>query len=94
MRLTFDIFINLFKRVSLKTNAKKTQVMICIPGKISESWSNKVYHNSRLGLTSSTEPKCLRVDCNICGERLLDVVSKSGKTISAVELLNTLLEDL
>ncbi len=70
LQSVFDILIDLFERVSLKTNAKKTQVMMCIPGKIRESWTKEVYHDSRLGLTSLTDQKCLRVDCKICSERL------------------------
>ena len=53
-------------------NAKKTQVMACVPGKIRDSWIEEVYHNSRLGRTLLTDlkPKRLWVHCNIFGERL------------------------
>ena len=30
LQLAFDVLINLFNRVGLKTNAKKTQVMTCV----------------------------------------------------------------
>ncbi len=66
----FDVLIDLFKRVGLKMNAKKTQVMTCVPGKVRESWTKEVYHNSRLGLTLLTDWKCLQVNCKICCERL------------------------
>jgi hypothetical protein len=70
LQSTFNVLIILFKRVGLKTNAKKTQVMMCIPGKIRESWTEEVYHDSRLGCTLSTGWKRLQVDCKICSERL------------------------
>ena len=46
LQSAFDILNDLFERVSLKMNAKKTQVMTCVPGKIRESWIEEVYHNS------------------------------------------------
>jgi hypothetical protein len=70
LQSALDVLITLFEQVSLKTNAKKTQVMTCIPGKIRESLSKEVYHDSRLGLLLSTNRKRLRVKCDICGERL------------------------
>jgi hypothetical protein len=70
LQSALDVLITLFEQVGLNTNTKKTQVMTCIPGKIRESLSKEVYHDSRLGLLSSTNRKRLRVKCNICGERL------------------------
>ncbi len=67
---SFDVLINLFECVGLKTNTKKMQVMTFAPGKIRESMSKEVYHDSRLGLTLSTDQMRLQVDCDICGERL------------------------
>ncbi len=56
---SFNVLINLFDCIDLKTNTKKMQVMTCAPGKIRESMSKEVYHNSRLGPMSSTDQKCL-----------------------------------
>ncbi len=70
LQSALDVLITLFEQVGLKTNTKKAQVMTCIPGKIRESLSKEVYHNSRLGLLSSTDRKRLRVKCDICSERL------------------------
>jgi hypothetical protein len=67
---TFNILIDLFKHVGLKINTKKMQVLTCVPGKIRESMSKEVHHDSRLGQTLSTKRKRLQVDCNICSERL------------------------
>jgi hypothetical protein len=44
--------------------------MTCIPVKIRESLSKEVYHDSRLGLLLSANRKRLRVECNICSNRL------------------------
>jgi hypothetical protein len=44
--------------------------MTCILSKVRESWTKEVYYDSRLGLTSSTDRKCLQVNCDICNERL------------------------
>jgi hypothetical protein len=70
LQSALNALITLFEQVGLKTNTMKTQVMTCIPGKIRESLSEEVYHDSRLGLLSSTDRKHLCVDCDICGERL------------------------
>jgi hypothetical protein len=32
LQSSFDIFINLFEQIGLRTNAKKTKVMTCLPG--------------------------------------------------------------
>jgi hypothetical protein len=70
LQSALDILITLFEQVGLKTNTKLTQVMTCIPGKIRESLSKEVYHDSRLGLLSSTDQKHLRIKCDVCGEKL------------------------
>ncbi len=70
LQSALKILITLFEQVGLKMNTKKTQVMTCIPGKIRESLSKEVYHDSRLGILSSTNRKHLRIECDICGERL------------------------
>jgi hypothetical protein len=70
LQSALDVLITLFEQVGRKTNTKKTQVMTCIPGKIRESLSKEVYHDSRLGLLPSTDRKRLQVECNICDERL------------------------
>jgi hypothetical protein len=70
LQSAFDVLITFFDQVGLKSNTTKTQVMTCVPGKIRESLSKEVYHDSRMGLLSSADRKCLRVNCNICGEKL------------------------
>ena len=34
LQSSFDVLINLFERIGLRTNAEKTKVMTCLPGKI------------------------------------------------------------
>jgi hypothetical protein len=70
LQSAFDVLITLFEQVGRKTNTTKTQVMTCVPGKIRESLSKEVYHDSRMCLLSSADRKHLRVNCNICGEKL------------------------
>ena len=70
LQSAFNVLITLFEQIGLKTNTKKTQVMTCVPGKIRESLSEEVYHDSRLSLLSSADRKRFCVNCNICGEKL------------------------
>jgi hypothetical protein len=70
LQSALSILITLFKQVGVKTNTKKTQVMTCIPGKIRESQSKEVDHDSRLGILLSTDQKHLHVEFHICNERL------------------------
>ena len=70
LQSAFNILITLFEQVGLKTNTKKTQVMTCVPGKIRESLSERVYHDSRMGLLLLADRKHLCVNCDICGEKL------------------------
>ena len=39
LQSTFNVLFDLFKRVSLVMNAKKTQVVMCVPEMIRESWT-------------------------------------------------------
>ena len=70
LQSAFNVLITLFEQIDLKTNTKKTQVMTCVPGKIRESLSEEVYHDSRMGLLSLADRKRLCVNCDICGEKL------------------------
>ncbi len=86
LQSAFSVLITLFEQVGLKTNMKKTQVMTCVPGKIRESLSKEVYHDSRMGLLSSADRKRLCVNCDICGEKLrassLQATSKRNTTFT------------
>jgi hypothetical protein len=38
---SFDVLIGLFERIGLFTNAAKTKVMVCTPGKIREGYTEE-----------------------------------------------------
>ncbi len=41
LRLSFDILVSLFERIGLYTNATKTKVMTCVPGRIREGYTEE-----------------------------------------------------
>jgi hypothetical protein len=43
LQTSFDILITLFEQIGLRTNAKKTKVMRCLPGKIQVTQMEEVY---------------------------------------------------
>jgi hypothetical protein len=68
LQSSFDIFTQLFERISLLANTDKTKVMICVPGKIRVAPSETEYASQQAGNTTTT--KHCRVDCDICGASL------------------------
>jgi hypothetical protein len=50
-----DILVNLFARVGLETNVKKTQTMICMPRRIQTQLPAASYARIREGLTTAEE---------------------------------------
>ena len=44
LQASFDVLIELFERVGLRTNTTKTQVMVCVPGKIRTQLGADVYN--------------------------------------------------
>jgi hypothetical protein len=70
LQTSFDILITLFERISLQTNAKKTKVMTCLPGKMRVSQTEEVYASQQMGLgTSTMKHRC--VDWEVCGTSLM-----------------------
>jgi len=69
LQSSFDILINLFERIGLRTNAEKTKVMTCLPGKIRVAQTEEEYASQQTGLGTSTM-KHRRVDCEVCGASL------------------------
>jgi len=65
LQSSFDILINLFEWIGLRTNAEKTKVMTCLPGKIQVAKTEEEYASQQTGLGTSTT-KRRRVDCKIC----------------------------
>jgi hypothetical protein len=58
--------VELFERVGLRTNTKKTVAMICVPGKIRTPLLREVYDHCRHGLVTLAEWKRRRVQCEHC----------------------------
>jgi hypothetical protein len=69
LQSSFDILINLFERIGLRTNAEKTKVMTCLPGKIRVAQKVEEYASQQTGLgTAATKRR--RVACEVCGASL------------------------
>jgi hypothetical protein len=69
LQTSFNILITLFERIGLRTNAEKTKVMMCLPGKIRVAQTEEEYASQQTGLGTSTT-KCRHVDCKVCGASL------------------------
>ena len=67
---SFDILIGLFERIGLFTNAAKTKVMVCIPGRIREGYTEEEYADYKSGTSTAEDRKRRRVNCEICGTSL------------------------
>ena len=70
LQSSFDILVGLFECIGLFTNAAKTKVMTCIPGRIREGYSEVVYVLHKSGFETATTKKPRRVDCQIYGVSL------------------------
>ena len=66
LQSSFTTLVGLFERVGLRTNSQKTKVMTCVPGRISVSYAEEVYHDYCHGASTHANRKRLRVECNIC----------------------------
>jgi hypothetical protein len=67
---SFSILVGLFERVGLCTNAQKTKVMTCVPGKIRVSHPEEVYNDYCQGASTHAARKRLRVECDICNQSM------------------------
>jgi hypothetical protein len=70
LQRALDILINLFARVDLKTNVKKTQTMICMPGRIQTQLPAASYARMREGLTTAEEWDSWKVQCHQCNKMM------------------------
>ncbi len=66
----FDILIGLFEWIGLFTNASKTKVMVCTPGRIREAYTEEQYAKYKSLTASAANNKPRRVDCEIRGASL------------------------
>lgn len=65
-----DVLVNLFDRVGLRTNTKKTKAMTFVPGKIRTRLSVASYTRSKSGTTTNKDWARRRVNCDKCGSTL------------------------
>jgi hypothetical protein len=71
LQSSFTILINLFEGIGLKTNAAKTKVMMCLPGKIQVAKTEEEYAAQQTG--DAAAMKHWRVECEVCGVSLAAV---------------------
>ncbi len=57
LQSSFNILINLFEQISLRMNAKKTKVMMCLPGKIQVAQMEEEYASQQTELGTSTKKR-------------------------------------
>jgi hypothetical protein len=69
LQSSFTILIHLFKCIGLQTNAAKTKVMTCLPGKIQVAKTEEEYAAQQTGNTTAANR--WRVDCEVCGVSLM-----------------------
>jgi hypothetical protein len=70
LQRAMDILVDLFACVGLKTNVKKTQTMICTPGRIQTQLSAASYARMREGLTMAEEWDSWKVQCHQCNKMM------------------------
>ena len=76
LQQAFDILTGLFDCVGLRTNTKKTEVMIMLPGKIRTCLSVDAYR-VQMDAEFCEGWKGGEVDCDICGKRLKEVLLRA-----------------
>ncbi len=57
---SFNILVRLFERIGLFTNAVKTKVMVCIPGRIREGYTEEGYADYKSQTVTAADKKRCR----------------------------------
>jgi hypothetical protein len=70
LQRALDILVDLFARVGLETNVKKTQTMICTPRRIRTQLPAASYARMREGLTTAEEWDSRKVQCHQCNKMM------------------------
>jgi hypothetical protein len=70
LQRVLDILVDLFAHVGLETNVKKTQTMICMPGRIQFQLPLASYARMREGLTTAEEWDSWKVQCHQCNKMM------------------------
>jgi hypothetical protein len=68
LQQAINILVTTFERVGLQTNTKKTQAMICTPGKIQLQLPSDSYQRMCLGRTPAADWDARTVTCRECGK--------------------------
>jgi hypothetical protein len=66
LQWALDVLVNLFVQVGLEANAKKTQTMICTPGRIRTQLLMESYQRMKRGLVRAEERESRNVQCRQC----------------------------
>jgi hypothetical protein len=82
LQRALDIVVGLFEWVGLQTNTKKTQTMICTPGRIRTQLPIDSYHWMQCGRVTADEWNARPVECRQCGKVML--ASSLGHHLSDV----------
>ncbi len=70
LQWVLDIIVNLFAHVGLKTNVKKTQTMICTPGRTRTQLPPASYARMKESLTTAEEWDSWKVCCHQCNKMM------------------------
>ena len=70
LQRALDIIVGLFRRVGLDTNTKKTQAMVCVPGRIRTRLPTESYNRLRYGFQTAEQWEAREVSCGKCGATL------------------------
>jgi hypothetical protein len=68
LQQALDVLVDLFARVGLETNVKKTQTMICTPGRIPTQLPTASYQGMKRGLVRAEKWDSRKMQCRQCGK--------------------------
>ena len=70
LQRALDVLVDLFVQVGLETSVKKTQTMICTPGRIHTQLLTALYQWMKRGLVTAEEWDSWKVQCRQCGKSM------------------------
>ena len=71
LQAAFNILIELFEYVGLRTNTTKTKVMTYVPENTRTKLSSVIYNNTQDGLHGCHRGNDILVNCNLCEKSML-----------------------
>ena len=69
-QMAIDTLVDLFGRVSLRTNTAKTKCMVFVPGRIRTRLSERAYRQRQKGEETARDWARRRVQCDICHKEM------------------------